>query len=75
MSARFLPAHAQVLAVIGFATTAHTFDTSRALPGVIYDHVVAVILMYVLGIIVIGIPVILAYILVCGVNYSITVNK
>ena len=42
------------------------FDASRALPGAVFDHVAAVILMYVLGVTVIGIPVILAFILVRG---------
>lgn len=42
------------------------YDSARSLPGAVYDHVAAAILMYVLGVTVIGIPVILAYILVRG---------
>lgn len=42
------------------------YQASRALPGAVYDHTAVVIMMYLLGITVIGVPVILAYILIRG---------
>jgi stage II sporulation protein M len=42
------------------------YQASRALPGAVFDHTAAVMMMYLLGITVIGVPVILTYILIRG---------